>query len=167
MAGKYATIVPKLPKYVDPDQTRAKRVQTTIDSIRSTATERGETINTGHLAACYAELRKEKDALKEKLSSIELEIEAFSKMLEDAYEADGITSQRLLDGGSVSVEYQPYGSIVDPLAFRSWCIKNGYETEMRLMPATVQSIIKERLVNGEPEPDGTKSFVMAKLVYRK
>lgn len=65
---------------------------------------------------------------------------------------------RLENGDTIRVHAEPYGQVKDKEAFRLWCIKNGYETQLQLWPATMNAIAKERRLNGDPDPDGVEVF---------
>ena len=74
---------------------------------------------------------------------------------------------KLRDGGSLSVQWEPTGKVVDKEKFRLWCIANGLEKSLQLWPSTMNSMVKEKLEAGEPTPDGVEAHSRYKIVYRK
>ena len=165
--GKYATITPRLPKYVDPDKKRVDKVTAVAESVEHDAIGRGVAINAAHVAACYEDLRKEKEALDEKQYSLQLELDAFTMLILKYYEAEGVSSMTLQGGGVVRVQQEPSPSVIDPVAFRQWCLDHGYADQMKLNPSTAAALVKERLVNGETVPDGVEVSAYSKIVYTK
>ena len=162
--GKYAHVIDKLPKVLGVDPTN----QDKIDAVaRAISEEPGFTRHGSYLAELYTDIRFEKDAAKQILSEIQLRLDAVEQMLVDQYEVEGTTSVHLVTGESVSVQYEPYAQVTDREAFRLWCLANGLERSMVLHPSTTQSLIKERLLEGEPEPAGINVVAQAKLVLRK
>jgi len=115
----------------------------------------------------YVEARRKKEAEEQKVSEINLVIEALSQLLEARFEAEDLTTVKTAAGDSVTVQLEPYAAVEDKEAYRVWCLEQGYEREMHLWPSTTSAIVKERLLSGEPEPPGVKAMVKAKVVFRK
>jgi len=74
---------------------------------------------------------------------------------------------RLPDGSTVRVDQEPQARVMDKEAFRLWCIANGYERQMKLHHGTMNGIVKERALAGEPGPDGTETYAYTKVVFVK
>jgi len=115
-------------------------------------------------AKAYQELRMIKDKIDEWGSNVQLLLDAYTELLVDQMEVEGTDGLRLETGGSISKWEEPYGTVKDKEAFRKWCIANGYEGQLQLWPATMAALVKERLIAGEPEPDGIEVF--AKTIVR-
>lgn len=116
----------------------------------------------------YRDLRHVKDMLEGHVSNINLLIEAHAQLLADQFEAEGVTSLKLDDTGeSVRVQYEPQAKVVDRDAFREWCIKEGFERSLMLPWQTTNMVTKQRLLNGESEPDGVTAEARAKFVLTK
>jgi hypothetical protein len=160
-SGKYGKIVETLPRYTTSDVSYQERV----NQVKAKLVREGPCSAT-ELAQRYADLRREKAKLDEEESAINLQIEGVSQLLADAYEAEGITSLRLADGATVRVQPEPYAQVDDRETFRSWCIAQGLERLLILPFPTMNAITKERLLNGEPEPDGVRVFVKNKLFFQ-
>lgn len=101
---------------------------------------------------------------------------AYEQMLADSHDHDeagwglygaGDHTVKFPDGGSVSIQREPTGKVVDKNKFRLWCIKNGLETTLQLWPSTANSIVKKRCLDGQPPPDGIEIFALTKTVLRK
>lgn len=164
--GKYAGVISKLPKlqpeYDDPSYadvvTALKEKIINEDPVKAN--------DPNALAREYRRLRQQKDEAEKLLSEINVHLEAYGTLLIDAYDAADTTSITLASGGSVSVQPEPYAKIVDREAFRQWCLRNGFERSMTLPWQTANAETKERLLKGEPEPDGIQAQVRTKIVVR-
>lgn len=165
--GKYAHITSRLPKFVDPDTDRVTILTATIQAIKDETSKAGRHLNASYVATQYETIRLEKTEVEEKLFDLNFQIQAFEQLLNDYYEVEGITSLKLDSGCSVRIQYEPYANVVDRQAFRQWCLSQGFEDQMQLHPSTTQALVKERLLDGENEPDGVKAYVKSKIVYTK
>lgn len=160
MAGKYAHLEGKLPRTLNTDAKHQEKV----DALKaSLVVERSP----ASLAQAYASLRREKDELSEQLSELQVRVDAVAQLLAEAYENEGVASLKLGDGSSVSVQLEPSAKVEDKEAFRLWCIANGLERSLQLWPSTTNALVKERLLEGAPEPDGVTAVMITKLVLRR
>ena len=119
------------------------------------------------LAEAYRQCRLVKDALDKATADTELLLEAYTKLLVDQYEVEGVMSLKLVTGESISDQPEPYAQVEDRDAFRQWCLDNGLERSLMLPWQTTNALTKDRLLNGLSEPDGVKAFVKHKMVLRK
>jgi hypothetical protein len=164
--GKYANVTPHLPKLQEP---RNDRVNAAREQYRNQSAV--------NLARVYADLRRAKDEIEDTLSSINVRIEAVASLLVTAYEEEGVTSLKIAETGqSVSVQSEPIAAFEGTTAeeraaakekFRLWCLANGFERQMALHPQTTQALVKQLLLDGQPEPDGIKAYTLDKLVLRQ
>lgn len=162
--GKYTGIVEKLPKLPGEDPGYQEKVNE--EKARIIASLKDPTATT--FALIYRDLRKKKDKLEVELEKpLNLKIAAIEQLMEDAYEHEGVEALRLEGGGSVSKQLEPSAQVTDSVAYRVWCIENGYAPLMQLHPSRTQSLLKERLVAGEDIPPGIKMFSRTKFVFRK
>lgn len=164
--GIYDAVLPKDAPTTDPDSKRQEK----IDRIKS---EIGKP-DAVTLGMVYASLRKEKADIEERLYSVGLRISAVEQLLMDSQAAaDAEWGQygakdnaiRLASGDVIRIDREPQGKVVDKEAFRLWCIENGYERQLQLWPSRMNSICKERLKAGEPEPDGCDISTYKKIVF--
>lgn len=124
------------------------------------------------LAKLYTLARRSKDEAKAILSFVQLRVTALEQLLVTSQKEDergwgeyGATEKtvRMQSGGSVRVEYEPAGKVVDRERFQQWCLDNALVNRMYLNPQTMNAILKERLLAGMPEMDGVEAFSRAKV----
>jgi len=102
---------------------------------------------------------------------------------------------RLANGDTIRVRKEPYGQVTDKEAFRRWCVAppdacmdcgegeaapghdvsvdgahpfhpgGGMERQLQLWPSTMNAVVKERLIAGDPLPDGTTAWAKTKIVF--
>ena len=160
--GKYVGVAEHLPRTFGVEPT----YQDKIDLVKAELMKEPALDSSNALAREYAGLRDEKDRVQAQLSETELRLKAVEQLLVDKFEADSITSLRTLEGFAISTHLEPRAQVVDKEAFRLWCIANGLERSLQLWPSTMNSLAKERLLAGEPEPDGVQlsSYTVVKLM---
>lgn len=106
----------------------------------------------------YSELRQTADDVDEWMKSMNLLLEAYTALLVEQMQAEGLMSLRLSTGQLVSVYKEPYSQVKDKVAFRKYCIDNGLENELTLAWQTMNGMTKKLLLDGEPEPTGVEVF---------
>lgn len=170
---KYAGVVQTLDPLPVADQTYQDKIEAIKVAIVSNETHTPES-----LAKNYIFWRTKKDQLKAELAAVQEQVTAFEQLLSHSYDCGdegwGMygaheNTVKLPNGSSVAVQLEPAAVVEDREAFRQWCIRNGYERELRMWPSTTLAITNERLLADPPlpAPDGVKSYVMSKIVYRK
>lgn len=164
--GKYDAVLPGLKPLPPSDlsyQEKVERVKADVGLRQA-----------DELAEAYIALRHEKKAVEKQLYDVNLRIEAHEQLLAESQERGGAgwgeygvkeNALRLSSGDTVRIQREPYGQVRDKEAFRLWCIANGYERQLQLWPTTMNAVCKERLMVGEPEPDGCETFAKTKVVY--
>ncbi len=166
--GKYAGVVEGLPAKRVEDMDR----QDIINVIKGKLTSEGNTI--ADIAALYAQARRNYDKVQAEQSLRYLQIEAYQQMFTAAQEVQdgpwgmyGVEDNaiKLPDGSTIRVDEEPQGQVIDKEALRQWCIANGYEHKLQPHHKTMNSWVKERLLNGEPLPDGTEAVSYKKVVF--
>lgn len=165
MAGKYAEVVKTLPKLPVSDAGFQEKVQQRKRELIDNDPLKMRSASA--LAAEYRRLRDSKDEVDQVLSRINLELEAIGQLLIQQYEADDTASVTLVAGGSVSIQLEPYAQVVDRDQVRRWAIEEGLERQLALPWQTANSLVKDRLLKGEPEPPGMKAYVRTKIVLRR
>lgn len=164
--GKYAHIIDKLPKMLGTEPAYQEKVNAVkLEIVKELTTFMPP--SGADFARLYAEARAQKDEIEESLSGIDLQLTALAQLIDSQYEVEGVTSIRLESGPSVSVQYEPHTLVEDKEAYRLWCISQGFEKQMVLPWMSTNSIVKGMLLEGEPEPPGTKAHCRTKLVLRK
>jgi hypothetical protein len=164
MPGKYAHVIPGLPRELGTEPAYQTKVNAAKAVIRS---EPDFKLHASALAKRYLAIRREKDLMKEQLSEVDLRLTAVTQLLADQYEVEGTSSVKLEDDSSVSIVLEPHASVFDRDALRAWAIEQGLERSLALPPMTVIALTKERLLQGLSEPDGVKAAVRSKIVYRR
>tara|TARA_R110000824_G_scaffold53800_1_gene148603 strand:+ start:6608 stop:7132 length:525 start_codon:yes stop_codon:yes gene_type:complete len=158
--GKYSSITSSLPPLQPDDQTYQEKVE----AVKQELTKNPPHVSFLHV---YTDKRAARDEAREKLSEANLELEAISQLLVEQFEAEGIESKRLETGESLGIHPEPYPVVNDPEMFRIWCLEQGLGRSMKLPWQSTSSIVKERLLGGEPEPPGITTYVKNKLTFRR
>lgn len=161
--GKYSTLRNELQRYEPIDGDYKFRVNQRKADL-------------GNLSrAEVSELFKRAKRRKKKLESIEkkinLEIEATETLLASLLESSGEESFKSTLGGSFSIKDEVYVTVKDKKAYSEWAKSNGYEDEFQMHHKKTESIVNERLLNGEPPPPGVEVFmklgINARGIYEK
>lgn len=190
--GKYAAVLGDLPKYIEGNPDYQARVNVLKDKILEPVTDVDETqpsrdilvsvmdhdmrsvleslIHSGKgvrqaafLGWAWVEARMLADKIDEWKSSVNLLLEALQQLAIDQMEVEGTTTMRFTEGRGCSVQWEPYPQVENRQAFHDWCHAQGLSNEMHLHPSTAAALAKRLLLEGQPEPDGMKTFVKAKL----
>ncbi|KKM78484.1 hypothetical protein LCGC14_1359450 [marine sediment metagenome] len=166
MAGKYAHI--KLPKFEGTDPSYQGKVQEEKDLLRQEIYEKEEetSLSGSLLARWVVQQRIQVEEKKKALSAAALRLEALEQMLINRYEEEDVSSIKVT-GAAVRVQTEPYAVVKDKEVFRLWCIANGLEKSLSLMWQSTNSITKDRLLAGQPEPDGVEAFTKGKVVVTR
>lgn len=154
--GKYSSVTPKLPKLVTE---RSEEVEKLTQEFRQfTVTE---------LIKKYAWWRLKKKELEAREKEINKTIEAIVNLLIPMYEMEGVSSMRIAETGqTISVQEEPVAKVLDRDKFQAWCIENDLGRSLQLPYQTTNALVKDRLLNGQPEPDGVEAYTFSKVVLR-
>lgn len=166
--GKYDAMLeglPNVPQESDPNrQTKIEALKVEYNDLTAEA-----------LVTLYATVRRQRDALKVQESALQLKLDAVVQLLIDsqdqgsdpAWGAYGAKDNaiRLPNGDVFRLDKEPASTVVDPEAFRLWCLNNGYERVMHVHPGKRESIAAERMLAGDPAPDGITVGVWTKPVF--
>lgn len=166
--GKYDAVLqdkPRLPLESNPQR------QMEIDQLK----DGYENLPAVDIAMKYAVARHKRDLLRAEESVLQLELDALTQILvasqdegtDPAWGAYGANDNaiRLPNGDSLRINHEPASNVVDPEAFRLWCIANGYERKLQLHAGTRESIVAERMLAAEPPPDGLEVGTWTKLTF--
>jgi len=148
------------------------------------------------LTKVYIAIRNEIDGLEAKLSDANLRLEANSQLMTNQFEVEDLSSLSINGVGSVRAQYEPYAKVDDKEKFRLWCVTplgvcmtcggshdaighnpetfthkylpgGGLEKSLALPWQSTNSIVKERLLSGEPEPPGVIAHAKVKIVLTR
>ena len=169
--GKYADLTPRLPKYQEKESYQDK-VQVQKDEYLTAVGSISPSCAT--LTHDYIRRRTFVEGLKKQLYDAQVQLEAMVQLLCDEYEEQEVTSMKV-EGGTVRVQIEPYAQVKDKVKFREWVLKQPPDEEggetlaeaMSLPWPTTNSITKERLLAGLPEPDGVEAFQKRKVVLSR
>lgn len=188
--GKYAHVVNTLPKFPGDDPERRELIERVKAEILAPSND-DESIDVrllvdnlehyikvivqaekraaagkpwaAEFARIYAELRMIRDRIGSWDSSVGLLLEAYQILLTEQMECEGIGGLTLANGQPISTYLEPYAQIIDKEAHRLWALSEGLEKQMCLPWATSNSLAKQHLLAGEPEPPGLKIYAKAKV----
>lgn len=161
--GKYQDVVKDLPRFISDKPEYQARVDLMKATIRAD-------FGTGAaaMAALYRSLKTDEDVLKEQEKQLNLKMEATRQLIGDVFEAEGIHSLSLGEGGLVYTQPEPYAQYEDKEAYRNYCLGSAALAPMMMVPwQTTNAMLKERLLNGDAPEPGIKAFVIVKVVCRK
>lgn len=165
MPSKYASVFARLTKVLGTDPKHQERVDAVKDAMR---TDKGFTCQGAILASEYAALRREMDDINEQKSELQVHLDAVTQLMEDQFEVEGVSSLSLSNGDKVRVEPAIHPQVVDPEAFRLWCLQDpDLSRKMALHPSTTASLVKQMLLDGRAEPPGTQAVVWNKVVFTR
>lgn len=157
--GKWDHVVKKLP----PESPANPKFQERVDVLKRPL--HGQ--SAAGLANMYSHLRNEKAELEKTMSDLNVGIAATEQAMWDSFENEGISSLKLVDGGSVRADKVPVASVKDRIALRKWAMSNGHENDLTILWQTMNSISKALIEAGEATPDGVELAVRTKTVYTK
>lgn len=167
--GKYETVMqglPKLPAGSDENGNEFGGRRERLDKIKVDINAEYGNLTASFLAGLYIDYRQQKEQKEEELKEVNELIAAVSELITVVYEEEDVTSVKTSIGKSVSVQSEPVGKVVDKQAFWKWCRENDLQEQMHLAYQTMNTLMKERLLKGEPEPEGVKAYVRDKIVLR-
>lgn len=148
-----------LPQYHEDDS--VERIQL-IDGIRQTLADK----TNEEIAVLMRDAKYEKEKLEEKISAIDLKLEAY-QILVSRFENSSVQSLRLNTGELVYMKDEPYTKVVDKGANNIWAIENGLD-ELRSIPwQTLNSIVKQHMEEGKSTPAGVEVYLKSQVVMRK
>jgi hypothetical protein len=110
--------------------------------------------------------RKEKDAITEQLSEINLEIEAAQNEILAEMDRLGVESLKLASGGSLFLRYEPYSKVTGMEELKTWMKKNKMTELLTVNWQTLNAVVKERFEEGQAAPSGVEVFLKTSLSLR-
>tara|TARA_R110000787_G_scaffold196120_1_gene307377 strand:- start:328 stop:816 length:489 start_codon:yes stop_codon:yes gene_type:complete len=161
MAGKYAEVTASLA----PRPTAGGAYQDDVEREKRAILDR--TLSDSDLAKHLIAVREERDQAKLVLAEITVRLTGCEQLIADAFEASGITSMKLDTGDTVGTQIKPYARVADRGAFRAWCVEQGYEDALALPWQTTNQLVAERLLDGQPEPDGIDTYKQTTVTLRR
>jgi hypothetical protein len=120
-----------------------------------------------NVAKTFKMVRVLKEVMSKQESITNTIVDAYTEILVDQYEVEGVRSVDLEDGGKIRWEEQPHAKVVDKDANRKWAIANGMESALSIHWNVLNAIAKDLLLKGEELPDGVEMTARPKVVYTK
>ena len=161
MAGKYSEVTAGLA----PRPTAGGAYQDDVEREKRTIIDLA--LSESDLAKHLIAIREERDQAKLALAEITVRLTGCEQLIADAFEASGITSMRLDTGDTVGTQIKPYARVADRTIFRQWCVEHGYEDALALPWQTTNQLVAERLLDGQPEPDGIDTYKQTTVTLRR
>jgi hypothetical protein len=119
------------------------------------------------IARTYAELRREAEVKASALSELKLRLTAVMLLMIDQFEAEGESGLTMKNGDKVRWQPEPHLIVTDKEQFRQWCIEQHLERDMVLSWGRANKLVKDMLVDGQPEPPGAECFMRPKVFFSK
>lgn len=159
MASKWAALKSKVPEFVE-----ERSYQQKVDEAKQLllGTLSGKDANIERLAAMFQQRRKLKAKHEEEIYGLNVEINALSQLLIEAYEDEGIENSTLTSGGTGYIGYTPWVRINDERAFYAWLHKQGMDELRKINAQTLKGMVSEKVLEDlsagrEPKlPPGTE-----------
>ena len=89
-----------------------------------------------------------------------------SQTLVDGFEAEDYTNLKLGNGVSLSIKDDVYSYLKDKPAFHAWIRENGLEDLFSVNYQTMSSMVKTKLIDGEPIPPGIEPYFKQSITVR-
>lgn len=156
--GKYAHIVDRLQKRVGSSKDSVT-FRDKVNAIKRDYSASGAPMTGSSLAREVTRVRRLKGEAKKEMTLLEAEVQAFSELLVDQYELEGITSTSLEDGVTIRLETQPAAKTVDKDKVRDWVKKEDLERLLTVHASTLNSLVKERLLAAGDDPEAIMAVV--------
>lgn len=162
--GKWVKAIAHLPRIIGNQMSHDENHRKKVDEEKYRIINE-EPRTSGHLAGKVAGLRRIRKDLEADLKVTNLLLDAYTELLVDQYESEGITSLRMADGGSVRLQWEPYSSVKETEKFIAWVKMHNLEHNLTMHWRVLDRLVKQALSVGEPEPDGVKVFQKIKAVH--
>jgi hypothetical protein len=165
--GTWDDVLEELPKSFGQDPDRQEKIDAIKAEIRQVAEEEGIKLSPAMLTRRYGMVRAEEERINAMQRNISLSRDAYEQLIADAFDEEGITRTVLSNGEAVTTFREPRPKVIDPEAYRLWCIEHGYEKMLTMHSSKTTSLVKERLAAGEDEPDGVVARGVLVVRYNK
>lgn len=139
-------------------------LQVINDNLIRGVANRATAIN---IAKTFKMVRVLKEVMSKQESITNTIVDAYTEILVNQYEVEGVRSVDLEDGGKIRWEEQPHAKVIDKDANRKWAVQNGMESALSIHWNVLNAIAKDLLLKGEEPPDGVEMTARPKVVYTK
>jgi len=164
MAGKYSKLRGIIPTFVEEESYQSRVNEEKLKIVGDASNV--EAANVTRLASLFAASKQIKDSLEEKISFINLQLEALSQLLVEALEDQEIQKVELSSGALVFLQDTPYPQVKDKELVLAWIKKNRMTQLLGVNYQTLKGLTNELLVAGKKLPDGVEVFLKTQARVR-
>lgn len=107
----------------------------------------------------FAEARAQKQELEAQIKDLNVSLEAYSQLLCEKLDAQGLQKIQLDGGITCYTQVEPYSSVSDRAALVDFFRKKRLFNLLSVAWQTINSMNKERLQDGEPPLPGTSVYL--------
>jgi hypothetical protein len=118
------------------------------------------------LVRLFNQAKAAKEDLEEKIKILTLELTAYTQLLVERYDDQGIEKATYEDGATVGIHVEPYPVVTDSGKLLAWVRANDLEAMLSLNYQTLTSLVKDAIENGKLLPDGVDVYLKDKLSRR-
>lgn len=112
-------------------------------------------------------LSARKEEISDEEKEINLNLEALQQILSERFENEGMQSMRLTSGHLLYLQDEPYAKVDDKDKTNQWFVEQDMDV-MRQVPWTsLNALVKERMKNLQPLPDGVSVYMKTSVKVRK
>lgn len=115
----------------------------------------------------FRRLKDEKEALEAKIRELNVAIAAHDIALAAWLEEAGLTQFKTDDGDTLFIKDEPYTSVEDREKWMGWIQETKQEALLSVNYMTMNSIVKDRLQQGQPVPPGLKVYIKTGINIRR
>lgn len=163
MSGKYSKLRGVIPAFQEETS-----YQQRVDSWKQgfLCTDDATNVNVNMLARNFAERKADKDKLEERISALNVELEALSQLLVEALEDQNIQKVELASGAICFLQDTPYPVVKDRDAVLEWIKKERMQSLLSVHYQTLKAMTSERLIAGKPCIPGTEVYLKTQARIR-
>jgi hypothetical protein len=162
-----AELAARLPRFVNQDN-RDKVNEAKADIVQEFRESTGMPPGAIGLAARFAAARVKKEEIERELKDVVLELSALSELMDDQFENEGVRTVSLIDGAAVRRQPEPYATVIDQPALLQWALNDDdLRNSLTIHWQKLNSLTKQLLMAGLPEPPGVKAWSKSKFFYTK
>jgi phage host-nuclease inhibitor protein Gam len=155
--SKYDSLKGKLPGFQQEASFQQK-----VDEVK----DRYQALEQSDLARTFNLERQKKKNLEAEISELNINLEALSQLLNDQFEATGISKFQLATGETCYQQTEVYSSVTDQGALLEYIKKSKQQALLTLAWGTMNALNKERLMAGKPALPGTQPFLKPSVRLR-
>ncbi len=164
--GKYSSLRDGLTK-LTAEPTHQDKVDMAKNEIKTKIFEMlGRKAQPMDLGNVLIAARIEKNRLEELIKEQSLVIAAMEQDLVEFLEAADLVSVRMGNGVSLSIKDDVYSQVSDKAAFHQWVRSNHLDDLFSVHYQTMNSMVKEKLMNGEEVPPGITPYFKQGIMVR-